>query len=374
MPKLSTVFLALGVALFVGGAFSQGSRAQAAERKYATIVALGSGSPVNSAHGRYSPVLLFDHEGGDHYGDGTLRVLFQTAVLHVGMSHPLLDWLQLEYKGRLAFRVEGAPYSIFVEGRWEKDSTFQGHSAAAILAGRFLSEADWGIDIEREVRGPRFQSNEDTAAGFDLPDDFQMREWRMRGIGRRLFGLDEAEASLSIESGRRTNWGDWELDPDADDKARYSRQIAKLKMTLPWSGESQTKVDFRAGTGTNLDLFSSYWVGGIYGMNPVGGYFRQEFRAESMMLLNLRHDLIFSEDRILYIHGDAAWLKEIDLPIWADTPKSRTIGSVGLGYFYGIRSLRGLPLILRYAEGLVIPENSPESYRREISVVLAAGF
>jgi hypothetical protein len=201
-----------------------------------------------------------------------------------------------------------------------------------------------------------------------------MREWKVRGIGRRLFGLAEAEASLSFVTGRRSQWGDWELDPDADDKARYSRQIAKLKMTLPWSDFSQTKVDFRAGTGTNLDLFSSYWVGGIYGMNPVGGYFRQEFRAESMVLLNLRHDLKFSEDRILFLHGDAAWLKEIDLPIWVDTPPSRTIGSVGLGYFYGIRSLKGLPLILRYAEGLAVPENSPETYRREISILLAAGF
>ena len=108
--KIQKVFL--GVALFLGCAILLGSGALAEERKFPTEVALGSGSPVNSTNGRYSPVLFMDHESGDHYADGTLRVLFQTAVLNVGMSHPLMDWLHLEYQGRVAVRVAGAPYSI----------------------------------------------------------------------------------------------------------------------------------------------------------------------------------------------------------------------------------------------------------------------
>ena len=43
-------------------------------------------------------------------------------------------------------------------------------------------------------------------------------------------------------------------------------------------------------------------------------------------------------------------------------------------YVRAIEDLGGVPLILRYAEGLLIPEGSKESHRREILLAFAAGF
>ena len=40
----------------------------------------------------------------------------------------------------------------------------------------------------------------------------------------------------------------------------------------------------------------------------------------------------------------------------------------------GIRALGGLPVILSYAEGLLVPEDAKEAHRRELALILAAGF
>ena len=109
------------------------------------------------------------------------------------------------------------------------------------------------------------------------------------------------------------------------------------------------KLDLRAAGGSHLDLFSGYGVGGIIGLHPVGGYFRQEFRAQRVALLNVRHDLNFSDDRVLTFYGDAAWLEELELENLRGSPPSRTLGSIGFGFLYGIRPLKGLPVIFRYA-------------------------
>ena len=47
---------------------------------------------------------------------------------------------------------------------------------------------------------------------------------------------------------------------------------------------------------------------------------------------------------------------------------------MGLGVYYGIRALKGLPVIVRVAEGLSAPPGSPEPHRREVLAVVAAGF
>ena len=40
----------------------------------------------------------------------------------------------------------------------------------------------------------------------------------------------------------------------------------------------------------------------------------------------------------------------------------------------GFRTLRGLPVIVRYAEGVRVPSDSAEGHRRELMLVIALGF
>ncbi len=345
-----------------------------AERKYATIVAVGASAPVQSEEGRTSPVLFVEHESAGHYGEGTFRFLLETAVLNLGMTHPFYPEFHLEYRGRLVYLVEGDPFSIYRDGRRLRPQTFAGNSAGAILAGHLAPEGRWGGVVEGEHREHHFFEDEDTAAGFQLPSDFAMDEVRTGVVRRGLFGEEDARLRLTVTFGRRRRWDDWGLDPQAQDKARYTKQELRLEQPLHWSEFSATKLDLRAAGGSHLDLFSGYWVGGIFGQHPVGGYFRQEFRAQRVALLNARHDLNFSDDRVLTFYGDAAWLEELELEHLRGSPPSRTLGSIGFGFLYGIRPLKGLPVIFRYAEGLNVPSRSLESHRREVQLLIAVGF
>ena len=126
--------------------------------------------------------------------------------------------------------------------------------------------------------------------------------------------------------------------------------------------------------GAGLDLFSGYAVGGLTGDYPVGGYYRNEFRARRAAVVDLNHDFVFAEDRIVSIGAQAARLRELNLELPGHRPRTRTLAGLGIGYFHGIRGLGGLPVILRYFEGLLIPENSAEGHRREFLVIVAAGF
>ena len=91
-------------------------------------------------------------------------------------------------------------------------------------------------------------------------------------------------------------------------------------------------------------------------------------------MLRFQHEVAFAEDRKLTLIADAAWLQRIRLPYLEGTPERSSLLGLGIGYFYGMRALGGLPVIVRYGEGLRVPEPSREPHRREFLLVLAAGF
>jgi len=126
--------------------------------------------------------------------------------------------------------------------------------------------------------------------------------------------------------------------------------------------------------GDRLDLLSAYRVGGFAGAYAVAGYFRNEFRARRTAVLHVQHEVAFAAHRKLLLLADGAWLRRVPLAALDGTPETATLLGVGIGLHYGIRALGGLPVIVRYGEGLRVPDGSPESHRRELLLVLAAGF
>ena len=91
-------------------------------------------------------------------------------------------------------------------------------------------------------------------------------------------------------------------------------------------------------------------------------------------MLNLAHEIAFAEDRKLTLLAAGAYLERLELGPATDPAPRRTLLGVGVGYFHGLRSLGGLPVIVRYGQGLRVPAGSPEGYRRELLLAVAAGF
>ena len=364
---------AAGLVLFAGLFFFAGS-GQAAERPFPTLVALGWSQPIASSEGLPTPILVADHESGGHYGGGTLAFSYVTAVVKLGMTHPLAEALDVEYRARARYTVEGDARALYVDGNRDSANTFVGDSLALILAGHLFPRAPWRFTAEVESLHARFSGYEDTRRGFDLPSDFRQSEYRLTLSRVGLLGADEAELTLTLVAGEREHWSGWALDSAADRAASYQKQMFHAEQPFALGESSEFTVEFRYLDGEDLDLFSGYGVGGLAGDYPVGGYFRNEFRAAQAAILSVSHQIRFAEDRKLTFYGEAARLREMQLELPGREPERRTLASVGVGYWYGIRSLFGLPVIVRYAEGVLVPDGSKETGRRELVVILAAGF
>ena len=86
------------------------------------------------------------------------------------------------------------------------------------------------------------------------------------------------------------------------------------------------------------------------------------------------HEIRFADDRRLTGFVQAATLQQQQIDLVDYEARERTLAGIGVTFWYGIRGLGGLPVIVTYAEGLIAPDNAPESHRREIALVLAAAF
>jgi hypothetical protein len=348
--------------------------AQSEEREFATLVALGATRPLQTAEGLSSPIIVVDHERENPWGAGRLALSLKTSELLVSLSHPVTNALEAEYRWRSEVITEGDGRDLYRDGERQRTETFEGDSTALVAVGRLFAKRRWGAAMELERRFTRFSRSGETRLDFDLPPDFRQDEVRLSLERRRTFGVDEGKLSLTLTLGRRDRWRAWALDPLPEESRRYERQALRWHQPLRWSESNRSEVTFNALAGRHLDLFSGFRIGGIAGRHTLPGYFRNEFRARRVLLLNLSHEWALEKDRVLMLYGDAARLRELDLPLGAGNARTLALGSLGVGFRYGIRSLAGLPVILRYGQGLNVPAASKEGRRRELLLVLAAGF
>jgi hypothetical protein len=345
-----------------------------AERPFPTLIALGWAQPIATSEGLPTPIVVADHESGGHYGEGRLSASLRTSEANLGMTHPVAAWLDLGYSARIRATTEGDGRDLYRDGDRDSGSAFLGDSLAAMVAARLLPRRPWRPRLELERMEARFRRDPSTRADFELPPNFAQTETRLALQRAGLLGEEDAEATLTLVLGKRERWTDWSLELRAVESAAYRKAIFHVAQPLTWSDRLRSGLEGWLLGGDDLDLFSGYAVGGLTGRYPVGGYFRNEFRARQAAVLNLSHELRLAEERRFSLHLDGARLETIGISPREGSTEWRSIASVGLGLYYGIRGLGGLPVIVRYAEGLLIPEGSKERQRREILLVLAAGF
>jgi hypothetical protein len=344
------------------------------ERPFGTIVALGGSWPVDSAEGLPSPLVRLDHESEGHFGAGTLNVLLDTVVLTAALEHRLSPRWAGGYGVRGTKFVEGYGEDLYRDGRRLESETFTGDSFAATLSGTLAPDGPWSGRATVEGLSARFRTTRLTRPNFTLPGGFHQQQLRLEGWRGRLLADGRGEARIALAEGWRPDWRGWSLDEHPQASDRFRTQVLRIDLPVGYGGGHSGRWRLSGLDGRELDLFSAFRVGGFAGAYPVAGYYRNEFRARSAAVLNAEHELALAGDRKLTFFLDGAWLRRIE-PAWLEgSPRHQTLLGVGIGFFYGIRALGGLPLIFRYGEGLRIPAGSPERYRREILAVLAAGF
>jgi len=367
----------LGLACALLGVLPHGApygMAQAAEAQdFVVTGVLGSIEPIDSRQGRNSPTIVVLHKSDGYYGDGTFTFNYFSSVAETAMRHPLARLLDVSYGARGEFISAFKGLDVYREGVRQTRRSFNAESLEALLTAHLFPRVGWQVDVGLERLWSSFREREgETDRAFVLPVDFVRDALRVTGRRVGLLGAADGELSLTLLDARRDQWEPWSLDPAQVERTTHGTAEARWHQPVAWSEHQFSILELRGLTGRDLDFLSAFRIGGFAGDYPVAGYYRNEYRATEAVLLSVEHTMVLSQGRELTLGVDGAWLKTLPLP--EDEPDFQALAGLRAAWFHPIQALGGLPVILRYGEGLIIPEGSPEQYRRELFLGVAFGF
>ncbi len=348
------------------------SFAEEANSKASTdTLIIGILQPIDTHEGVMSPLFFWDHK--NYFGEDELSINLKTVCLTAKMDHKLNETLHVGYgvTGKLFAESHGA--DLYVNGDRYKDETYKGDSAS-LFVFTDLRISDWTIGYQFKYKKAYFSDGEDTGEGFILPPDYSSMIHKIYLKKNGGFIFDEGIFELEYIHGERDDLSTWSLDQDITNKKKYNRYKFKRKIPVQYSDNNTGEFIFSGGKGYNLDLLNGFGTGGLASDFYVGGFYRNEYRVKGVISLNYMHEYHFESDRKLLLFADVARFEMVDLQHLDGVDRRQTIGSAGIGFYYGIRSLNGLPIIIRYGEGFNIKEDSRESHRREIALVIVLKF
>jgi hypothetical protein len=346
----------------------------AESQKYPNIIALGNISPIASEEGLPSPIIIWKHQSSTYPGDATLDVFLKTSTLTAGFTHQITSEIKLGYEVSGTILTEGYGSDIYINGSRTTDLIFVGNSLMINIIAWYPFNEFWSIQAAIARQSLWFEDAEKNSSDFTLPDNHEVDQNTATIYYEGSVLSDKDEFKCVVSNGKRSQWHDWGLDNNASSKKEYNQFRLKLKNTFKQHEFGYLTTSLSAGTGTDMDIISGYRIGGMAGQYVVVGYYRNEFRVKDAVVLNISQEIEFAKDRKLKILADIASFRRFDFDYLDATPKAQTIGGLGLSYYYGIRSLQGLPIIIAYGEGLNVHKDSKENHRREISVVTAVAF
>ncbi|MDE0907574.1 MAG: hypothetical protein OSB18_09365 [SAR324 cluster bacterium] len=342
------------------------------ERPFPTYLALGGIFPINSNEGRRTPIVVIDHEAGDRRS-GLLKALLRTAVLQTSYTHQPSAVTELKYGGRLTLFAEGSGGDLYRKGRHLTEKTYTGNGAAVHGTVAFYSNKPWSVGLEVGFSRAVFSRGEKTAVGYQPPPAYSQGLMRMEVRRKNLFS-QSGFVSLAVESGWRLNWQQWALDNTTDRRA-FARYAVQYEDKVVWSEFTNTHWALFVEDGRNLDLFSGGRVGGFTGVRSLAGYYRNEFRTQSHVVLNVRQEFWFAKDRMMWVWLDGGQVQLLELDYLQEAAGTRqNLLGIAVGFRYDLRSLHGLPVFFNYGHGLLTPKDAVEAHRREFAVIVAAGF
>jgi len=336
------------------------------------LIAIGGLFPLNSSEGQRTPMVIVDHESGDPES-GLLKASLRTATVKASYTHQPSEAAELKYGGRVTLIAEGSGGDIYRNGLHLTEKNYAGNGAAASGAVAFYPNAPWSVGLEAEFSRAGFSRAKKTVAGYQLPSTYSQGLVRMQ-VRREHLLSQSGFVSLAVDSGHRLDWRKWTLDNESDRRA-FSRYAVQYEDKVVWSEFANTRWTLFAEGGRNLDLFSGGRVGGFGGVRSLAGYYRNEFRTQSHVILHVRQEFWFAKDRMMWVwlDGGQVQLLELDYLQEAAGTRQNLLGIV-VGFRYDLRSLHGLPVFFNYGHGLITPKDAVEAHRREFAVIVAAGF
>lgn len=334
---------------------------------------LGSIEPINTRQGRSSPTIVVLHESDGYYGGGTFTFNYFSSVAETDMRHPVARLLDVSYGARGEFISAFKGLDVYREGERQTRRAFNAESLEALVTAHLFPRVGWQVDVGLERLWSSFREREgETDSAFVLPANFARDAVRVTGRRVGLLGAADGELSLTLLDARRDRWEPWSLEPEDVERTTFGTAEARWHQPVAWNERHFSILEWRGLSGRDLDFLSAFRIGGFAGDYPVAGYYRNEYRATEAALLSAEHAIALSGGRELTLGADAAWLKTLPLP--EDEADFRALAGLRVAWFHPIQALGGLPVILRYGEGLIIPDGSPEAYRRELFVGMAFGF
>jgi hypothetical protein len=191
-------------------------------------------------------------------------------------------------------------YNEIQRGKYLIAESFTGHGGRASLSlyHRFNPNQRLPLNgvLRTAVEYSTFETNDDTADAFVLPDDrvtYIMRAGlRLGGREPMLLPALAMELSAWYEGRIRSKHGPYGFDGDRFVEANSHRfwGRALLAYTLPWL-EHNFNFSVTAGTTRNADRFSAYKLGGSLPLVSefsldIPGYFAHELTAREFVLIN----------------------------------------------------------------------------------------
>ncbi|MDT8447314.1 MAG: hypothetical protein RRB13_10530 [bacterium] len=327
--------------------------------QYTWTFALGAIAPLDSGEGVITPVLVANY---DPTSDASFRMHYKTSKLALRYRPEAGPWALLSGVEVIS---TGDPGAFYYQGRRQRAYNFAGHSPYLGIGYLLMDEpkTQWLVEgvSTRYIATPVAEA---TDPGLKLPADQGEQRIGTQTQGQQG-GLSWDASAYRLQ---RESQPSWQLNPEPQTEAH--KAWGKLGYDQAWAGVSTLEAEFGAGSG--LDLFTGFSLGGIGSPHQIPGYYRAEFRARSFGRLAVKHKVTFEGGARLFGSFEAAQFKSLELfgPESFDSP-----AGFSLGGYYPIQSLKGLPVILIYGQGVGgVPENSPEDYRRQLALMLAAAF
>ncbi len=332
---------------------------------------LGNNAPIDSNDGLSTLFIYYNYKSEPESDRPFFEFTLQTSEILVDFKTSTETVWNFGYGAMGEVVSEGFGMDIYVAGERKKEITFYGDSLGAYVAVGYEINKNWLLNWRFLIEQARFYDNEFTGEKFQLPSDFSTRLNTLNLSTKNAFAMDDSIFEARLESGLRYDWDDWQLEDDYKSVKSYYKEKFSLTLSRSWDRIGKSKLKLSAAIGQNLDLFSGYRLGGLPGEYSVSGFFRNEFRAREVYITNLSHMFEFTEHKKLLLFYDYAFFKRLDMDYLESTPDSDSIQGLALGFYFGIESLAGLPIIARIGQGIGVPD---QELRRELMIGVAAKF
>ncbi|MCF7668854.1 MAG: hypothetical protein K9N48_03655 [Verrucomicrobia bacterium] len=276
----------------------------------------------------------------------TLRL----AVAPVYMDAELGIGKALGKNTDIGIGVEGGgfidSYSEVRDGVFLEDESFTGHGAGASVSLYHNFTPQSRIPLYGIIRGAAHQSvfsrDDETAAGFEMPDDhasFNLRTGlRLGGTEPQIDNSAAMELSIWHETHLRTDSdaygynGDRKIEP----ASHLFLGRALLAYSIP-NTEHKFQIRLTGGTSVNPDRLSAFRLGGLLPLAsefplPIPGYYYQEISAEHFALLDGKYSVPFGPDNSWHITSFASGAMVDNLPGFEQSGNWHSGVGAGIGY------------------------------------------